>query len=245
MPSTRSALLRPTIKRSGLVRAATASDRSAARPIGTDCRCRCDVRPGAPPARPRSRCTRRPRPRTCEVRWMWTGLPQPPPASSTSAIFETVRMSTTTWIISVKRESGLGDALVPAERAATQIRRLERQRRHLRHDRIERDRRYDEVGALDELAELFQIVILSLSQWPRHVFHPSRQGRVEAAELWHSMRREANVAKLKVMCARLMHVAVGALGKAFAEGSGMRSRSTSALSAPCRANSIAARPPML
>jgi ABC-type molybdate transport system substrate-binding protein len=28
------------------------------------------------------------------------------------------------------------------------------------------------------------------------------------------------VAKLKVMCARSMHVAVGALGKAFAEASG-------------------------
>ena len=29
---------------------------------------------------------------------------------------------------------------------------------------------------------------------------------------------EAAVAKLKVMCARSMHVAVGALGKAFARG---------------------------
>ena len=35
------------------------------------------------------------------VRWMWTGSPQPPPASSTTGILQTVRMSTTTWIISV------------------------------------------------------------------------------------------------------------------------------------------------
>ena len=53
------------------------------------------------------------------------------------------------------------------------------------------------------------------------------------------------VAKLKVMCARSMHVAVGALGKAFAQAAAMRLRSTSALSAPCRASSTAARPPML
>ena len=35
------------------------------------------------------------------VRWMWTGSPQPPPASSTTGSWQTVRMSTTTWIISV------------------------------------------------------------------------------------------------------------------------------------------------
>ena len=35
------------------------------------------------------------------VRWMCTGSPQPPPASSTTGMRQTVRMSTTTWIISV------------------------------------------------------------------------------------------------------------------------------------------------
>src|SRR4029078_6466009 len=34
------------------------------------------------------------------------------------------------------------------------------------------------------------------------------------------MNGEVRMAKLKVMCARSMHVAVGALGKAFAQGSG-------------------------
>ena len=65
------------------------------------------------------------------------------------------------------------------------------------------------------------------------VFTLPLQGRVKPAEparrtspavtlgVWG---REATVAKLKVMCARSMHVAVGALGRAFARGSRPRGR---------------------
>ena len=103
MPSTRIALVRPTITVSGLVRAATASlMRSAASPIGTrwSTPTWCSTRRG----RSWSSISMHWTPAASDmatVRWMWTGSPQPPPASSTTGIGVTVRMSTTTWIISV------------------------------------------------------------------------------------------------------------------------------------------------
>ena len=53
------------------------------------------------------------------------------------------------------------------------------------------------------------------------------------------------MAKLKVMCARSMHVAVGALGKAFAEGSGHEIAFDFGTVGALQASSMAARPPML
>ena len=103
MPSTRTALVRPTITRLGSVRAATASlMRSAASPIGTRLSMPtwCSTRRG----RSWSSISMHSTPAASDmamVRWMWTGSPQPPPASSTTGILQTVRMSTTTWIISV------------------------------------------------------------------------------------------------------------------------------------------------
>jgi hypothetical protein len=64
----------------------------------------------------------RPPPDMVTVRWMWTGSPQPPPASSTTGILQTVRMSDHDLDHLGERQPGLGDALVPAERAAAEIR---------------------------------------------------------------------------------------------------------------------------
>ena len=161
MPSTRTALVRPTITRSGSVRAATASlIRSAASAIGT----------------------RWSMPTWCSTRRgsSW---------SSISIALDAGRLRHGDGAVDVdrvapaaagvehhrqradradvdhhldhlgQRQAGLGDALVPAERAAREVDRLEAGLgRHLRHDRIERDRRDDEVGAFDEVLELFHEV---------------------------------------------------------------------------------------
>ena len=63
-----------------------------------------------------------------------------------------------------QRQFGLGDALEPAERAAGEIDRLEAGLLgHARHDRVERDRRDDEVVAADEVLELCQIELPCLT----------------------------------------------------------------------------------
>ena len=163
MPSTRTALVRPTITRLGSVRAATASRmRSAASSIGTRLSMPmwCSTRRG----RSWSSISMHSTPAASDmvtVRWMWTGSPQPPPASSTTGILQTVRMSTTTWIISDSDRPASVTPLYQPSEPPREIGRLEAgQRRHLRHDRVERDRRDDQVGAFDEVFEFFHAGIL-------------------------------------------------------------------------------------
>ena len=57
-----------------------------------------------------------------------------------------------------QRDVGLGHAFIPAERAAAQVDRLEaRLLGEPRHDRIEGDRRDDQVIAADEFAKFRQV----------------------------------------------------------------------------------------
>ena len=96
------------------------------------------------------------------VRWTWTGSPKPPPASSTIGSLQTVRMSTTTWIISESDSPASVTPLYQPSEPPREIGRLEAgERRHLRHDRVERHRRDDEVRAFDQLTEFFHEVSCS------------------------------------------------------------------------------------
>ena len=117
-----------------------------------------------------------------------------------------------------QRQAGLGDALVPAERAAREVAALKPACAAIcAMIGLSATGATIEVGALDELAEFF------------HGHPPVRHARpcagitlippVLEAE-WHAGMTAGRtaVAKLKVMCARSMHVAVGALGQAFARG---------------------------
>src|SRR5262249_37447223 len=95
-----------------------------------------------------------------------------------------------------ERQPGLGHALVPAKRATGEIGGLEAgQRRHLRHDRIERTGRDDEVRALDEAAEVFHEVsfILLCTRATGTVYLPVQRSH----ELWAVLRTEYAAGRIR------------------------------------------------
>src|SRR5687767_14378233 len=135
------------------------------------------------------------------VRWMWTGSPQPPPASSTIGSLQTARMSTATSassgnvrFASVTHFTQPSDppdrytALKPASSAIRAISGL------------------SASGATTSSLPAISCLSFCKSRSP--------------ATTWIATSMGKQVAKLKVMCARSMHDVVDALAEAFTQQTG-------------------------